>query len=31
MRNVLDKSFRGNKKSHFIFGNFYPKIMPFLR
>jgi len=31
MRNVLDKSCRGNQKSHFIFSNLYPKIVPFFR
>jgi hypothetical protein len=30
MRNVLDKSCRENQNTHFIFNNFFPKILPFM-
>jgi hypothetical protein len=31
MRNGSDKSCRENKKTHFVFSNFSPKIVPFMR
>jgi hypothetical protein len=31
MRNVLDKSCRENKNTHFMFTNFFTKIVPFIR
>jgi hypothetical protein len=31
MRNVLDKSCRENKNTHFMFNNFFPKTAPFTR
>jgi len=31
MRNVLDNNFRGDQNTHFMFGNFSPKILPFIR
>jgi hypothetical protein len=31
MRNVSDKSCRENQNTHFVFGNFFPKIVPFMR
>jgi hypothetical protein len=31
MRNVWDKSCRENQKTHFMFNNFFPKILPFMR
>ena len=31
MRNILDKSYREDQDAHFIFSNFFPKIVPFMR
>jgi hypothetical protein len=31
MRNVLDKICEENKNTHYMFGKFFPKIMPFVR
>jgi hypothetical protein len=31
MRNVTDKSCRGNQNTHFLFGNVFPKIVSFMR
>ena len=31
MRNVSDKSCRENLNTHFVFSNFFPKIVPFMR
>jgi len=31
MRNVSDGSYRENQKAHFMFNNFFSKIMPFMR
>jgi len=31
MRNVSDKSCRENQNTHFVFYNFYLKIVPFMR
>jgi hypothetical protein len=31
MRNVLDKNCRENQNTHFMFNNFFPKIVPFMR
>jgi len=31
MRNVSDKSCRENQNTHFVFSNFFPKIVPFMR
>jgi hypothetical protein len=31
MRNVSDKSCRENQNIHFMFNNFFPKIVPFMR
>ena len=31
MRNVLDKSCRENQNTHFVFSNFFSKIVPFMR
>jgi hypothetical protein len=31
MRNGLDKICRENKNTHFMFNNFFPKIVPFMR
>ena len=31
MRNVSDKSCRENQNTHFVFGNFFSKIVPFVR
>jgi len=31
MRNVSDKSFRGNRNTHFVLSSFFPKIVPFMR
>jgi hypothetical protein len=31
IRNVLGKSCRENESTHFILGNFFPKIAPFMR
>jgi hypothetical protein len=31
MRNVLDKNFRENHCSHFVFNKVFPKIAPFIR
>jgi len=31
MRNVSDKSCRENQNTHFVFSNFLPKIVPFMR
>ena len=31
MRNVSDKICRENQNTHFIFNNFFPKIVPFMR
>jgi len=31
MTNISDKSCRENENTHFMFGNFFPKIVPFMR
>jgi hypothetical protein len=31
MRNVSDKSCTDNRNTHFVFSNFFPKIVPFMR
>ena len=31
MRNVSDKSCRENQNTHFVFSDFFPKIVPFIR
>jgi hypothetical protein len=31
MRNVADKSCTQNQHKHFMFNNFFPKIVPFMR
>jgi len=31
MRNILGKRFRENRNTHFMFNNFYPKIVSFMR
>ena len=31
MRNVSDKSCTENQNTHFVFSNFFPKIVPFMR
>jgi len=31
MKNVSDKSCSENQNTHFVFGNFFPKIVPFAR
>jgi hypothetical protein len=31
MRNVLDKGCGGNQNTHFMFSNFFPEIVPFIR
>jgi len=31
MRNVSDKSYTENQKTHFVFSNFFYKIVPFVR
>jgi len=31
MRNVLDKSCKKNQNTHFMFDNFFPKILSFVR
>jgi len=31
MKNVSDKSCRENQNTHFVFSNFFPKIVPFMR
>jgi hypothetical protein len=31
MENVADKSYRENQNTHFMFNNFFPKIVPFMR
>jgi hypothetical protein len=31
MRNVSGKSCRKNQTAHFMFNNFFPKIVPFMR
>jgi len=31
MRNVSDKSCRENRNTHFVFNNFFPKTVPFMR
>jgi len=31
MRNVSDKSCRENRKTHFVFSNYFSKIVPFMR
>jgi len=31
MRNVSGTSCRGNQNTHFMFSNFSPKIVPFMR
>jgi len=31
MRNVSDKSCIENQNTHFMFGNCFPKIVPFMR
>jgi hypothetical protein len=31
MRNVSEKSCRGKRNTHFIFSNFFPKMVPFMR
>jgi hypothetical protein len=30
MRNISDKSCREDQNTHFIFNNFFPKIVPFM-
>jgi len=30
MRNVSDESYRGDQNTHFVFSNFFPKIVPFM-
>ena len=31
MRNVSDRSYRENQNTHFVFSDFFPKIVPFMR
>jgi len=31
MRNVSDQSYRENQNTHFVFGNFFSKMLPFMR
>jgi len=31
MRNISDKNCRENQNTYFVFSNFFPKILPFLR
>jgi len=31
MRNVSDVSCRENRNTYFVFSNFFPKIVPFMR
>jgi len=31
MRNVSDKSCRENQNTHFVFSNYFTKIVPFVR
>jgi hypothetical protein len=31
MRNVSDKGCRENQNTHFMFSNFFPKIVPFMK
>ena len=31
MRNISDKSCTGNQNTHFVFSNFFSKIVPFMR
>jgi hypothetical protein len=31
MRNILDKSCRENQNTRFMFNDFFPKIVPFMR
>ena len=31
MRNVSDKSCRGNHNTHFVFSNFFTKVVPIMR
>jgi len=31
MRNISEKSYRENEKTHFIFNNLFPKILPIMR
>jgi hypothetical protein len=31
MRNISDVSCRQNQNTHFMFNNFFPKIVPFMR
>jgi hypothetical protein len=31
LRNVSDKSCRENQNTHFVFGDFFPKIVPLVR
>jgi hypothetical protein len=31
MRKFLDKMFRENKETRFIFNTFFPKIVPFMK
>ena len=31
MKNVSDKNCRGNQNTHFLFSNYFSKIIPFMR
>jgi len=31
MRNISDKSCRGNQNTHLMFSNFFLQVMPFMR
>ena len=31
MKNVSDKIYRGKQNTHFVFSNFFSKIVPFMR
>jgi len=31
MRNILEKSYRENRNKHFVFSEFFWKIVPFMR
>jgi len=31
MRNISDKSCTENQNTHFVFSDFFPKIVPFVR
>jgi len=31
MRNISDKSCRENQNTHFVFSDFFPNIVPFMR